>query len=482
MDHYSTHCEGCGQRVNAGRRAAGRREYEMEAGQYPAESDGETIAAIATAAGRGAIGVVRLSGPRAFEFAQALAGPLPPPRNASLRNLRDAHGEIIDEALLLAFPGPMSFTGEDIVEFQAHGGPAVLSQLMDRVLELGARHARPGEFSERAFLNGRLDLAQAEAIADLIAASSRRAARSAVRSLRGEFSRQIEALVERLTTIRAHLEAGFDFSDEEDVNALEEARLRTDLRHLIADLTQVLELAQQGQRLNDGFTAVLVGEPNVGKSSLLNRLADDEVAIVTPVPGTTRDLLRAQIEMEGLAVEILDTAGLRDTDDPIEREGVRRTLEAMAKADILIRVFDDCSPEAATLLPVDALSEDVPCLSLYNKVDLSGGKQGKRETGVFGVSALSGAGIDDLRSALSEALGYHPGAETQFTARARHVAALRSACEVLHQALELSISGSGSELIAEELRSAQARLGEITGRVTNEDLLGVIFSTFCIGK
>lgn len=442
---------------------------------------GETIAAIATPAGRGAIGVIRLSGARALAIAEALAGPLPAPRSAGLRTLRDASGEVVDEALVLVFPGPASFTGEDVVELQGHGGPAVLALALERALQLGARPARPGEFSERAFLNGRMDLAQAEAVADLIAASGRRAARSAVRSLRGEFSRRVDALVERLTTLRARLEADFDFSDE-DIDALDRGRLQEDLEALTTDLDAVLRAARQGVRLNSGYTVVLAGAPNVGKSSLLNRLADDDVAIVTPIPGTTRDLLRADIELDGLAVQVLDTAGLRDTDDPVEREGVRRALEAVSKADLLLRVCDDRDPELRELLPEGAVDEAVPRLDVYNKIDLSGARAGARDTGGYGVSALNGDGIDALRAALSGALGYHPDTESQFTARARHVAALDSAGKALAGALRLSLSGEGIELIAEELRSAQNLLGEITGRVTSEDLLGVIFSTFCIGK
>jgi tRNA modification GTPase len=442
---------------------------------------GETIAAVATPAGRGAIGVIRLSGRDAFAIAEALSGPLPPPRCVGLRRLLDADGEVLDEALVLAFPGPASFTGEDVIELQGHGGPAVLGLVMDRVLQLGARPARPGEFSERAFGNGRMDLAQAEAVADLIAASSRRAAQSAVRSLRGEFSRRVEALVEQLTQLRAHLEADFDFSDD-DLDPFEGRQLHAGLQRVADDLDEVLVAARQGERLSNGYTVVLAGAPNVGKSSLLNRLADNEVAIVTPIPGTTRDLLRAEIELDGIGVEILDTAGLRETDDPIEREGVRRALQAVAEADLLVRVYDDRYPEQVAAMPAQAVREDTPSLAVYNKVDISAGLAGVRDAGTYGVSALSGAGIAELRAALTEALGYHPGAESPFLARARHVAALASARDRLAAALKLAGAGEGAELIAEELRAAQNLLGEITGRVTSEDLLGVIFSSFCIGK
>ena len=442
---------------------------------------GDTIAAVATPAGRGAVGIIRLSGSGAFAIAEALSGPLPRPRCAGLRRLLDADGEVLDEALVLAFPGPASFTGEDMIELQGHGGPAVLGLVMDRVLQLGARPARPGEFSERAFVNGRMDLAQAEAVADLIAASSRRAAQSAVRSLRGEFSRRVEALVEQLTQLRAHLEADFDFSDD-DLDPFEGQRLHAGLQRVAGDLDEVLIAARQGERLSNGYTVVLAGAPNVGKSSLLNRLADSEVAIVTPIPGTTRDLLRAEIELDGIGVEILDTAGLRETDDPIEREGVRRALQAMAEADLLVRVYDDRHPEQTAAMPAEAVREGTPSLAVYNKVDLSAGSTGRRDAGAYGVSALSGAGIAELRTALIDALGYHPGAESPFLARARHVAALTSARGSIAAAQQLAAAGEGAELIAEELRTAQNLLGEITGRVTNEDLLGVIFSTFCIGK
>lgn len=442
---------------------------------------GETIAAVATPAGRGAIGVIRLSGREAFAIAETLSGPLPALRRAGLRRLLDADGEVLDEALVLAFPGPASFTGEDVIELQGHGGPAVLGLVMDRVLQLGARPARPGEFSERAFVNGRMDLAQAEAVADLIAASSRRAAQSAVRSLRGEFSRRVEALVEQLTHLRAHLEADFDFSDD-DLDPFEGRQLRVGLQRVADDLDEVLAAARQGERLSNGYTVVLAGAPNVGKSSLLNRLADNEVAIVTPIPGTTRDLLRAEIELDGIGVEILDTAGLRETDDPIEREGVRRALLAVAEADLLVRVYDDRYPEQTAEMPAGVVREGMPSLAVFNKVDLSAGRPGARDTKAYGVSALSGDGITELRAALSEALGYHPGAESPFLARARHVAALASARETVAAAQKLAAEGEGAELIAEELRAAQNLLGEITGRVTSEDLLGVIFSTFCIGK
>lgn len=441
----------------------------------------ETIAAIATPTGRGAIGVIRLSGVDAFTIAKALAGSLPPARHAGLRQLRADHGEVLDEALLIAFPGPASFTGEDVIELQGHGGPAVLEVVMERVLALGARLARPGEFTERAFLNGRLDLAQAEAVADLIAASSRRAAQSAVRSLRGEFSRRVNGLVESLTRLRAELEADFDFSDD-DLEPFEGLRLNAGLEQIAAELDHVLTAARQGERLSRGYTVVLCGAPNVGKSSLLNRLADHEVAIVTPEAGTTRDLLRAQIETEGLAIEVLDTAGLRESEDPVEREGVRRALAAMAAADLLVRVYEDGSPQRLIELPETALGEHTPELAVYNKVDLSGGLAGPRGGHAYGVSALSGAGIQALRSALSAALGYHPGVESPFLARERHVAALASAQRRIAAAIELVTAGEGPELVAEELRAAQNQLGEITGQVTSEDLLGVIFSTFCIGK
>ena len=453
----------------------------MNADAMRAGAGGETIAAVATPPGRGAIGVIRLSGREAFAIAEALSGPLPAPRCAGLRRLHDAAGELIDEALVLAFPGPSSFTGEDVVELQGHGGPAVLALVMERVLQFGARLARPGEFSERAFVNGRMDLAQAEAVADLIAASSRRAAQSAVRSLRGGFSRRVDALVEQLVHLRAHLEADFDFSDD-DLDPFEGRQLRTGLERVAADLEEVLAAARQGERLSNGYTVVLAGAPNVGKSSLLNRLADNEVAIVTPIPGTTRDLLRADIELDGLGVEILDTAGLRETEDPVEREGVRRALQAVAQADLLVRVYDDRYPEQSAALPDDALREGTPSLAVYNKVDLSGGRAGSRASDAYGVSALDGAGVGELRAALAAALGYHPGAESPFLARARHVAALASAQRCLASALGLTTAGEGAELVAEELRAAQNLLGEITGRVTNEDLLGVIFSTFCIGK
>ncbi|APZ44432.1 tRNA uridine-5-carboxymethylaminomethyl(34) synthesis GTPase MnmE [Acidihalobacter ferrooxydans] len=442
----------------------------------------DTIAAIATAPGRGAVGIIRISGTEAISIAERLTRELPPPRRAAVRELLADDGAVLDEAVVLVFPGPSSFTGENVVELQGHGGPAVLELLLERVVELGARLARPGEFSERAFLNGRMDLVQAEAVADLIAASSRRAAQSAVRSLRGEFSRRIEALVIRLTNLRARLEADFDFSDD-DIDPYAEEGLRADLAQLTVGLDAVLDTARQGERMSRGYTIVLAGAPNVGKSSLLNCLADSDIAIVTAIPGTTRDLLRAQVEIDGLAVDILDTAGLRDSDDPIEQEGVRRALNAIAQADLLIRVYDDdVTASRHDELKAFSVREDMPVLEVFNKVDLSGGVSGARGAMQYGVSALQGQGISALRAALVQALGIDTESETPLLARARHVAALEAAHLRLSAARELQSTGEGAELIAEELRGAQNLLGEITGQVTSEDLLGVIFSTFCIGK
>lgn len=441
---------------------------------------GDTIAAISTPPGTGAIGVIRLSGPQSFSIASNLAGDLPPPRQAGLRRLRDEAGAVIDEAVVIAFPGPNSFTGEDVVELQGHGGPAVLEMILERVIELGGRHARPGEFSERAFLNGRIDLAQAEAIADLIAASSRTAARCALRSLQGEFSKKIQILVDDLMRLRVRVEADLDFSDE-DIDPKADQLIASRLEALRSNLEELLNQARQGVRLGRGFVVVLSGPPNVGKSSLLNRLADRDVAIVTPIPGTTRDLLRAHIEFEGVSVEVVDTAGLRETSDPIEQEGVRRAYEALAQADLILHLFDDCHPELSSASESLGAS-DVPVLKIYNKIDLSKGEAGRRREDAYGVSALEGTGMQALRTGLMETLGLSETGENAFIARARHVAALKSCLNSLCHAQEAHAEGFGAELLAEELRAAQNSLGEITGQVSNEDLLGAIFSTFCIGK
>ena len=444
----------------------------------------DTICAIATPPGRGGIGVVRLSGPEAGRFARSLAGELPDPRRAVYRHFRDAQGESLDQGLLLWLPGPGSFTGEDVVEFQGHGGPVVLDRLMRRLTELGARPARPGEFSERDFLNGRLDLAQAEAIADLIAAGSEQSARAAMRSLSGDFSRRIEALLQALTELRVHVEAAIDFPEEE-IDFLADGEVAAKLQTVRAELDAVLASAQQGQILRDGMTVVIAGPPNAGKSSLLNQLAGSDSAIVTEIAGTTRDVLREQIQIDGMPLHIIDTAGLRDSEDPVEQEGVRRARQAMKAADRILLVVEDAIGvglvEQASL---EDLPAGLPVTVVRNKVDLSGRLPGRDEQASqleIRLSALSGAGVDLLRQHLKEAVGFR-GGEDGFIARRRHLDALRRTGECLTAAHEQLHDAAAGELMAEELRQAQQHLGEITGAFSSDDLLGEIFSSFCIGK
>lgn len=440
----------------------------------------DTICAVATPPGHGGVGIVRLSGPRALRCAEALAGPLPTPRHAGHRRFRGADGEPLDEGLLLVFPAPRSFTGEDVVEFQGHGGPVVLDRLLQRLLALGARLARPGEFSERAFRNGRLDLAQAEAVADLINARSEQGARAALRSLTGAFSREIEALTEAVTGLRVQVESAIDFPDEE-VDLLGEGEIATTLADLQRRVDATRRAAGAGRVLTEGMTVVLAGRPNVGKSSLLNRLAGTDAAIVTAVPGTTRDVLREHLHLDGLPLHIFDTAGLRASDDPVEQAGVARARRAMADADRIILLLDDTA-EAAEPDHGD-LPAGVPVIRVRNKIDLSGRAPGTvaDEQDTLAVSALTGAGIDALRIALKAAMGYTEDAGN-FSARRRHLDALDRAATHLATAGQALQELAAAELVAEDLRLAQTALGEITGTVTADDLLGEIFSTFCIGK
>lgn len=445
--------------------------------------NGEPIAAIATPPGRGGIGIVRLSGRNLKPFLIALLGRVPAPRFATLAPLKDAEGQVIDEGIVLYFPAPRSYTGEDVVELQGHGGMTVLRLLLQRCLELGARLAEPGEFSKRAFLNGKLDLAQAESVADLIDASTAQAARSAMRSLQGEFSREVNALKEELIELRALTEATLDFPDEE-IDFLQEAdafgrleRLRGKLRALVAN-------ARQGALLREGAQVALVGRPNVGKSSLLNRLAREEVAIVTEVPGTTRDTLRSQVEIQGVPFHIIDTAGLRETQDAVERIGIERARAAAAQADLVLVVTEyarGVMPEDEAIL--GQLPPGLPRVIVRNKIDLADvAPRLAQEGGVAEVwlSAKTGEGVDLLQQALLRQVGWTGGGEGIFMARARHLEALARAEERLAAAAEAA--GRGLELFAEELRLAHVALGQITGEFTADDLLGQIFSRFCIGK
>lgn len=445
----------------------------------------DTIVAIASAPGRSAVGVLRLSGPKALPIAERLAGPLPPPRSAALRCFRDAEGEPLDQGLVLVFPGPGSFTGEDVVELQGHGAPVVLDQLLRAAGRLGARLARPGEFSERAFLNGKLDLAQAEAVADLVAAGSAQAARAALRSLEGVFSTRVQALVEDVLQARVFVEGALDFSDEA-IDWLSDAALAERLNRLDADLATLLAEAERGRRLQQGLTVVLTGAPNVGKSTLLNRLAGTEAAIVTDIPGTTRDLLREHLVLDGLPLTVIDTAGLREASDRVEQEGIRRAWRALESADLALFLVDDrlgLTPEDQALL--DRLPADLPRWVLANKADLTGRAPGwceGTEPPCLALSAATGEGVEALIRALHRFAGHVPDGLPAFSARSRHLEALRRAQEHLAAARQRLVEGAFAELAAEELRLAQEALGEITGRVHTEALLGRIFAGFCIGK
>lgn len=445
----------------------------------------DTIAAIATPPGRGALGIVRLSGPGADTIARKLCGELPEPRVAALRHFRDADGAAIDEGVVLRFVAPNSFTGENVVELQGHGGPVVLQALLAAACAQGARLARPGEFSERAFLNGRIDLAQAEAIVDLIDAGTRDAARAALRSLDGALSARVTALVDELTALRVFVEGALDFSDE-DVDWLADASLHLRVTTLRQHLQQLLADAGRGRRLRDGLTVALTGRPNVGKSTLLNRLAGAEVAIVTDIPGTTRDLLRENLDLDGLPLTLVDTAGLRDSDDPVEREGVRRARAALAQAEAALFIVE--TPQGITA-PDQALLETLPAglqtLVVHNKCDLAGVTPGRWEQDGrvhLRLSASTGAGVDGLVRELHRLAGLGETTQGAFSARTRHLDALRRTLAFVHDAEQRLTEGADAELAAEELRLAQDALGEITGRISSDDLLGAIFARFCIGK
>ena len=439
----------------------------------------DPIAAIATAPGRGGIGVVRISCPEPEPFVQALIGRPMTARHATYARFLNGNGEALDDGIALWFPAPHSFTGEHVIELQGHGGPQVLQLVLERCLELGARLAQPGEFSRRAFLNGKLDLAQAEAIADLIDAGSRQAARSAVRALEGEFSRRINALKEGLIHLRMLVEATLDFPDE-DIDFLKQADAWGKLADITGRLDAVLAQARQGALLREGLNVVLIGQPNVGKSSLLNRLAGYEAAIVTDIAGTTRDTLREAIQIEGVPLHVIDTAGLRETDNPVERLGIERTWAVLEKADLAVLLTDAQhgvgEQEAAILDRLPA----IPVLTVHNKNDLTETACRDSEDGrEIWLSAKTGMGMDLLRRRLLELAGWQSAGEGMFTARARHLDALRRARSHLETARK---SGEQLEFFAEELRLAHEALGEITGEFSADDLLGVIFSQFCIGK
>lgn len=446
----------------------------------------DTIAAVSTPPGRGGIGIVRVSGPRAAEMAREVVGRLPEPRVATAARFLAGDGETLDSGIALWFPGPRSCTGEDTLELQGHGGPVVLDRVAGRVLSLGARPARPGEFTERAFLNGKLDLAQAEAVADLIDAATHEAARLARRSLDGALSERVHRAVSELVEIRTFIEGSLDFPDEE-VPEPPEALLAGRLDRVRAEVSAARGSAARGNLLREGFGVVIAGRPNVGKSSLLNRLVGRERAIVTEVPGTTRDTLDEAVQVDGLPLRVVDTAGLRPTDDPVERIGIERTWAAMEEADAVLAVVDDRRGiEEADRAILGRIPERLPRVVVHNKIDLTGAAAGEREegTGFFriGLSAKTGEGVDRLCERIKSLAGYEPRAEGVFMARRRHLAALDEALAALDAAKRGGEEGAGSELVAEDLRLAQRALGEITGEFTADDLLGRIFASFCIGK
>lgn len=436
-----------------------------------------TIAAVATAPGQGGIGVVRVSGKLAKPIAEGLLGVCPPPRFARYADFLDAQQQPIDRGIALFFPSPNSYTGEDVLELQGHGGNAVLQMVLQRCLQLGARMAEPGEFTQRAWLNDKLDLAQAEAVADLIEASTVQAAKSAMRSLAGVFSQKIHELRDRLIDLRMFIEACLDFP-EEDIDFITHGRVAEKLQSVTRTLDALTASAQQGRLLRDGIRVVLIGRPNVGKSSLLNQLSGEDVAIVTPVAGTTRDTLRNEIQIEGIPIHIIDTAGLRETQDEVEREGMLRTWKAVENATVALLLMDARSGmDVADQQILGRLPEGLPVVWVFNKADLLQAIPSE-EQGLF-ISAKTGKGLDVLRARLLEIAGWQAAGEGLFAARERHLLALKEVSAQLVQAQDKLLQ---PELLAEHLRLAQESLNKITGEFSSDDLLGEIFSRFCIGK
>jgi len=442
----------------------------------------DTIFAIATPPGFGGVGVIRVSGPGVAEIADHLLGGLPEPRYARLCRFRDHEGEAIDSGIALYFPAPASFTGEDVMEIQGHGGPVVQQLLSRRLMQLGARPARAGEFLQRAFLNDKLDLAQAEAIADLIESGTAAAARAAQHSLEGALSRRVQSLQEQLTGIRVFVEAALDFPDEE-IDFLADSDIADRLQRAIDGNRRLQEDAQQGCLLRDGITIAIIGQPNAGKSSLLNALSGRDSAIVTDIPGTTRDVLRESISLDGLPVHVADTAGIREAVDAVEAEGVRRARNTLAQADVALLVIDTRQPLAGQLALRDEVPADIPCGEVYNKIDLDGRAAGSEPaTRRVWLSARTGAGLGELTAMIRDLAGVSEQSEGAFSARSRHLEALRRVGQHLEQGVCQLAEFSAAETLAEELRMAQRALAEITGEVLPDDLLGAIFASFCIGK
>jgi len=443
----------------------------------------DTITALATPLGKGGIGVVRVSGPLVKLVAEGMVGGLPKPRVATFRNFLDGQGKAIDQGLVLYFDAPNSFTGEHVLEFQGHGGPVVMNLVVARVLELGARLAKPGEFSERAFLNDKMDLSQAEAIADLIDSASNQAAKSALRSLQGEFSGKVNGIIEGLIALRVYVEAAIDFPEEE-IDFLDDPKIVGDLNALVEKVNQLLEEASQGALLREGVSIVLAGRPNAGKSSLMNCLTGKDTSIVTEIAGTTRDIVDEFVHLDGVPVRLIDTAGLRKGNNAVEIEGVRRAEKEIALADFVLVVVDLDAHQSDLSTHVDELLAGLPKVENYivalNKSDLWQPKKIPEQHAL--VSAKTGVGVNALRSLIGEAIGLKVGSEGTFIARARHLDALQRGVDSLKKGQVLFGNNIAGELLAEELRTSQQALGEITGEFTSDDLLGRIFASFCVGK
>jgi tRNA modification GTPase len=441
----------------------------------------DTIVAAATPPGKGGIGIVRISGDDAETMAKALLGQVPEPRLATTATIHDKNGDELDNGIALYFPGTASYTGEPVLEFHGHGGPVVVAAVIDAAVELGARRAEPGEFSKRAFLNGKLDLVQAEAIADLIDSGTSQAAKAALRSLSGSFSHAVANLQQLIVNLRLHVEAAIDFPEEE-IDFLSDRDLLDKIEDCGGAFAKLQQEASIGRVLRDGLQFVIVGKPNVGKSSLLNLLSGQDAAIVTEVAGTTRDILRERIEIDGLAVELVDTAGLREDPDRIEAEGIRRAREALRNADGALWIQDASEDTVGEL--DEEIPDDIPVIILRNKIDMTGDPPGlsQQEPTTLNVSARSGAGIDELRDTIRKLAGYQDLGEGAFTARRRHVDAIATAAKHFQRGREALDKEKAGELFAEDLRLAHEALGEITGSISSDDLLGRIFSEFCIGK
>lgn len=452
-------------------------------GQAGSETD--TIAALATPPGRGGVGIIRISGKNATRVAEAIVGKIPTPRNAEYLPFVDENKDVIDSGLAIYFPAPNSFTGEDVLELHGHGGTVIMDMILKEVLKQPVRLALPGEFSQRAFLNDKIDLAQAEAIADLIEAGSEQAARSATRSLQGVFSEWVQSTVEQLIALRMYVEAAIDFPEEE-IDFLADERVTDELDYLLDEIQKVISKAHQGQLLREGMRVVLAGQPNTGKSSLLNALAGRESAIVTDIPGTTRDVLREEINIDGLPLHIIDTAGLRESSDAVEQEGIRRTWQEIEQADCVLLMLDDRQGFSNAEQDIlDQLPGHLPVTHVHNKIDLSQHKPGlleKEDHTEIWLSAKESNGIDLLRDHLKDIVGYQNIGEGNFMARRRHLDALEKALEFVSKGKEQLREYRAGELLAEDLRQAQSFLNEITGEFGSDDLLGRIFSSFCIGK